>query len=943
MGKKIISLALSLVLLLGMLSCPSASEVASAAKKFVVKAPKTISINCSSKIYVSEKSKFKSSNKKILSVNSKGIIKAKKAGKVRVTVISKKGNKKKVVNIVVKNQLIFTNLSDESIKLNIGESIKLKTNLKAGFKSSNKSVAVVSGNGVITATNAGETVITATSKRNKKLKRKIKVTVLQIRDDYDEKNTDVDTSVTDVKEDTRNKDEKKDNTQKNQSTNDEQKEIVSPTGDNKITRIEWIKKLLEVTENECFVTSDDEVYGASFVDVKSNDDLKVLYKAVRKGIIDCKSDQTFNPNEYAKREFVAYSAVRACGFQVMDQECNLKCSDSTQLIYPKYDNVAVRNELIMLQDGMFNPDYDITTDESDKCIEKVKEIWNDFNKSISEREVVVYNDSVLKDEVETYTDYLISEEDGEYKVVINNVDNNLVFAKDKILILPPNGDNPDGISLKIDSYQFDGTDLIIFGNDIVKLEDVFKDVSISGVTNRLEDIKFSEGVTVMESTDIENEDLNSKLAPYEMLSNIKTNELNSKTESNVNLKTGSDKWILSTTVKGVDPKTGVEGDMEIAFELKKPSFDFEVEFHNKEIEKFTLSMYNGLSADLNLEGAANVEFPIIDSVIIPLKYGFKVDLSLNGYISANGKLQYHAEINSVNRVAIDTDNPCSPKISKQIDFSTDFQLEAYLSAGIEPKATLIWGKEYKIKIKGVQKKFGYTLNVADFSVKIGVKWEGKYRHFQKVYGKNLPPNEDLFFRCIDFVAEREMELALLGDEETILNALIKELVDENFDGFHKEIEDSNRIHNHYECLDGLPWEEVEECTRDEQPYDESGNLIKSATITIIDHYVEWQNTDYGIAEGGGQDGEITIYEWKSGDRQSLPSIAELTKNKNSDTEMHYHPMKYKIVCETTAGSYISEGECEDFSGGDLTDVIWFFMGYMSDTNIEKNMIDDKER
>lgn len=54
---------------------------------------------------------------------------------------------------------------------------KIKTNVKATFKSSNKKIAVVTNKGVITAKKSGKVKITVTSKRNKKQKVVVKVTV----------------------------------------------------------------------------------------------------------------------------------------------------------------------------------------------------------------------------------------------------------------------------------------------------------------------------------------------------------------------------------------------------------------------------------------------------------------------------------------------------------------------------------------------------------------------------------------------------------------------------------------------------------------------------------------------------------------------------------------------------------------------------------------------
>lgn len=59
----------------------------------------------------------------------------------------------------------------------VGKTIKIKTNVKAKFKSSNKKIATVSSNGVVKGKKAGKVKITVTSKSNKKQKKVIKITV----------------------------------------------------------------------------------------------------------------------------------------------------------------------------------------------------------------------------------------------------------------------------------------------------------------------------------------------------------------------------------------------------------------------------------------------------------------------------------------------------------------------------------------------------------------------------------------------------------------------------------------------------------------------------------------------------------------------------------------------------------------------------------------------
>lgn len=62
-------------------------------------------------------------------------------------------------------------------KIEAGKKAKVKVNLPATFKTSNKNVATVNKKGVVTAKKAGTVKITVTSKKNKAIKKTVKITV----------------------------------------------------------------------------------------------------------------------------------------------------------------------------------------------------------------------------------------------------------------------------------------------------------------------------------------------------------------------------------------------------------------------------------------------------------------------------------------------------------------------------------------------------------------------------------------------------------------------------------------------------------------------------------------------------------------------------------------------------------------------------------------------
>ena len=117
---------------------------------------------------------FRSSNKKVATVSANGIVKAKKAGKVNITV--QVGNHKQVVKITVKKPTM--KLTKSSAKLKKGKKVTIKVKAapvsKVTFKSSNKKVATVSSKGVVKAKKKGTATITV---KCNGITRKFKITV----------------------------------------------------------------------------------------------------------------------------------------------------------------------------------------------------------------------------------------------------------------------------------------------------------------------------------------------------------------------------------------------------------------------------------------------------------------------------------------------------------------------------------------------------------------------------------------------------------------------------------------------------------------------------------------------------------------------------------------------------------------------------------------------
>ena len=112
------------------------------------------------KTKVTGKVTFKSSNKKVATVNSKGVITGKKAGKAVITVKVGKYTKK----LTVKVKKPSFKLVKSSAKLKKGKKTTIRVKAapvsKVTYKTSNKKVATVNSKGVVTAKKKGTAKIT---------------------------------------------------------------------------------------------------------------------------------------------------------------------------------------------------------------------------------------------------------------------------------------------------------------------------------------------------------------------------------------------------------------------------------------------------------------------------------------------------------------------------------------------------------------------------------------------------------------------------------------------------------------------------------------------------------------------------------------------------------------------------------------------------------------
>lgn len=136
----------------------------------------------------SQSVKYKSSATGVATVNSKGLITAKKAGKAVITVYAS-GNSsvKKTVTVTIKKLAAPSSisLSPNTNTLAIKKTLQLKASVSPStasqqltWKSSNTSVATVSSSGLVTAKKVGKVTVTVSSKRKSSIKKTLTINVV---------------------------------------------------------------------------------------------------------------------------------------------------------------------------------------------------------------------------------------------------------------------------------------------------------------------------------------------------------------------------------------------------------------------------------------------------------------------------------------------------------------------------------------------------------------------------------------------------------------------------------------------------------------------------------------------------------------------------------------------------------------------------------------------
>lgn len=160
------------------------------------------------------------------------------------------------------------------------------------------------------------------------------------------------------------------------------------TESNPITRGEWIDRLVTAMSYPIIETPTQNQY---FVDTDGTCVEDSINYAVSYNIISVDGEK-FYPNNFATREFIAVTTVKALGFIAED---SIVCDDISEIENPKEAKIAVDLEIIDLINNNFVPKLNATVSDANRAMNVVSEVLESEVVSDEPIEEIVYRDGVI--------------------------------------------------------------------------------------------------------------------------------------------------------------------------------------------------------------------------------------------------------------------------------------------------------------------------------------------------------------------------------------------------------------------------------------------------------------------------------------------------------------------------------------------------------------------
>lgn len=189
--------------------------------------------------------------------------------------------------------------------------------------------------------------------------------------------------------------------------------------DDTCTRSEWIKKLVDSFKFE--LSYPDRGY--AFSDIEKDKNALQIQTAYTLGLLpDERLDKEqdvphFYPNKKVTREYMAYTVVKALGFELVEDD--LQISDLSDTNYPEEVKLAVKTEIMQLYDNKFEPKRNVTVTDVKYTLARVMDDWI----ASENKEIQPHNNSKFAKDVidlSDVSDYSIEESNGRYVLALKS-------------------------------------------------------------------------------------------------------------------------------------------------------------------------------------------------------------------------------------------------------------------------------------------------------------------------------------------------------------------------------------------------------------------------------------------------------------------------------------------------------------------------------------------
>lgn len=416
-----------------------------------------------------------------------------------------------------------------------------------------------------------------------------------------------------------------------------------------VTREEWVTKLVDLFDYT-YITNTTNY---SFSDYKEAKDPFKIETAIQYSIIDIKENEEFRPNEYATREFVSYTTISALRISNTSNG-SLNCSDKGSLQYPNEDYLAIQNGMLTLINNQFKPNQYVSNNEINQVIKVVKEIINSTKIDESNKDYIDYQDDVkvIEDAFEQTSNNTILLDD----------DNNI--QKGDLVVV--NGEQVDGIAMKVENVQNQGNQLLIQYSQ-PSLEDILESLHVEGMADNS-----NATFTPADGVVVENQPSTRSRAKYDSIPLDKE------------LKLKADMSDLNAS---------------ISLNLNEILYRFDVDyslFGGLQVHDAYLSLDTDINANITYQGSENLierEEPEkvekkIGDINVPLQLGFNASFEVYAVATIDGKIEINVTL--ANTIGFQYINNNFRTIAETKTDLAQMEISASARFGIQPEAGVEW-------------------------------------------------------------------------------------------------------------------------------------------------------------------------------------------------------------------------------------------------------------